>query len=164
MYDISAKTTLAFVCETIYFEISQNESSVLKKFHGFYRTDILPNNRNIHTRVMFPCLIHSLPEVHLKLVHTTLNVIWIWIQIEFDFYCVWPHCTTDFFFKFSFPSFTLSSFKILTPMIQKKLHFFILSSILSRLMPLWNLLGPVRDMYCSSHTYRMLVTGCNSND
>ena len=41
--------------------------------------------------------------------------------------------------------------------IQKNFHFCILSCILSGVMPLWNLLGPVGDMYCFSNTYSMLV-------
>ena len=41
--------------------------------------------------------------------------------------------------------------------IQNKFHFCILSYILPVVLPLWNLLGPVGDMYCFSNTYRMLV-------
>ena len=89
------------------------------------------------------------------------------MQIKFDFYCVWPDCTPDIFFCLNlFFRFFLCRLARYWHQIwgmnlywrnTGNFHFCILSCILSGVMPLWNLMGPVGDMYCFSNTYSMLV-------
>ena len=68
------------------------------------------------------------------------------VTLAYFYRSYWP------LLKFSFPYFSLQSFKILT---QNRSSFIL--SVFVGVMPLKYLLGPVGDKYCLSNTFRMLV-------
>ena len=100
--------------------------------------------------------------------------IWICLDIKpikFDFYRVWPDCTPDIFFclnlvfhtslcrlaRYSHQIWGMNLYWHNTEFSFTFVSFYVHFCILSGVTPLWNLLGPVGDMYCFSNTYSMLV-------